>query len=139
MIQKNRPFSEPGDKTVFKMPENYFENFEAALEKRLDALEAEKASSEEKVQTDTRYRRLVLKMENIKPVLYMAAMFVLLIFSVSLVLNLTSGKSSSSLRLSAESTTPSTTTVIPTAEDYLINSIGTYGISEYYVDSESFE
>ena len=118
------------------MPENYFMNFEATLEKRLDALEKEKISSNRLFQDKTESKKFKFSMEALRPILYMAAIFVLLLFSISLVLNLSSDKTSSSLRLSADSQTSSAATSVPTAEDYLINSIGTYGITEYYVDSE---
>ncbi|MDD2612894.1 MAG: hypothetical protein PHR38_08915 [Bacteroidales bacterium] len=136
MKQNKMPFIEPGDRTVFKMPENYFKDFESNLEKHLDALEKEKVSSNGLLQVQTKAKKFKFSMETHRPILYMAAMFVLLLFSISLVLNLSSDKTFSSLRLSAESKTPSATTSVPTAEDYLINSIGTYGITEYYVESE---
>ena len=134
MKQNNQPLNEIGDKTVFKVPENYFEDFQAKLDERLDALKTEK----DLVKKDVHTKRFLLNMDSIKPILYMAAMFVLLVFSVSQILNLTSGKSSSPLGLSVDSNSKSVST-IPSAEDYLINSVGTYGITEYYVDSENFE
>jgi len=130
------PFIEPGDRTVFKVPENYFKDFEANLERHLDTFEKEKVSSNGLLQVQTKAKKFKFSMETHRPILYIAAMFIFLLFSISLVLNLSSDKTSSSLRLSAESQTTSTTSSVPTAEDYLINSIGTYGITEYYVDSE---
>jgi len=139
MKQNNLPFNETGDKTVFKVPENYFINFEAELEKRLDNFEAENQLVDERIQTEKKSKRFFLSMDTAKPILYMAAMFVLVLFSVSLVLNFKSNStSSSSLGLSVESTSQSASS-IPTAEDYLINSVGTYGITEYYLNSENAE
>lgn len=139
MKQKNTHLEEIGDKTVFKVPENYFENFQYEFEKRLYTLNTENIQLEERKPTESKPKGFVIKMESIKPIFFMAAMFILLIFCVSLVLNYTSDRSSYSLRLSAESKTPPKSTVIPTAEDYLINSIGADGITEYYMESESFE
>lgn len=139
MKQNNLPFNDTGDKTVFKVPENYFINFEAELEKRLDNFEAENRLVDERIQTERDSKRFFLSMDTVKPILYMAAMFVLVLFSVSLVLNFKSNTSSSSLGLSVESTSQSASSSIPTAEDYLINSVGTYGITEYYLNSENAE
>jgi len=140
MKDKNLHLNETGNRSVFKVPENYFDDFQAALNKRIDSLEAENEKVRD-VEVESKPKRLFLKMDSIRPVLYMAAMFVLLLFSVGLVLNLTSDKTSSSLHLSAESTTQTKTpaTNIPTAEDYLINSVGTYGITEYYIESGTEE
>lgn len=139
MKQNNRPFNETGDKTVFKVPENYFENFQAELEKRLDNLNTEEIPLREKVQSETEVRKPILRIDTFRPIMYMAAIFILMLFSISVVLNYTSDKTASSLRLSAESTSNSNVSAVPTAEDYLINSVGTYGITEYYVESESLE
>jgi len=135
MKQNNRPFKETGDRTVFNIPENYFVNFKAEMGKRLDAVENEGQRFNSDRKPATKSKGLVLRMETIKPYLYIAAMFVLLLFSISLVMNLKS-KSSSSLGLSVENSSVSS---IPTTEDYLINSVGTSGITEYYMDSEVLE
>ena len=135
MKQNNIPFKEIGDRTVFNMPENYFANFKAEMGKRLDAFESEGKQVDFSVKPATKSKGLVLRMETIKPYLYIAAMFVLLLFSISLVLNLKS-KSSSSLGLSVESNSINS---VSTTEDYLINSVGTTGITEYYMDSEDLE
>jgi len=139
MKQNNLPLKEIGDKTVFNVPENYFVNFKAELGKRLDALEKGRFQAENIAQTPTKSKRFVLRMETARPYLYIAAMFVLLLFSISMILNYTSNKSSSSLGLSVESSSSKSAIYVPTAEDYLINSVGTYGITEYYLDSENIE
>jgi len=135
MKEKNLQLNETGDRTVFKVPEMYFENFEAQLQQRIDALETEANLPKERVEVQKESKRFILKMDSIRPVLYMAAMFVLLIFSMSLILNLTSGKST---KLTAEDKTQSAKIEL-TAEDYLISSVGSYGITQYYVDPESFD
>jgi len=136
MKQNNLPLTETGDLTVFKVPEKYFENFGTQLNQRLDAIGTEKDLSDTKVQADTKSKRYILRLERAKPILYMAAMFVLLFYSVSMILNLTSNKSSIASTAVIKNQTENTEL---TAEDYLISSVGTYGISQYYVDPDSFE
>lgn len=135
MKQNSLQFHEPGNRKVFKVPEKYFETFESQLEQRLDVLEKELRQPNKKIPSETGTRKFVLTMESVRPILYMAAMFVLLVFSIGLILNLTPGRSS---KLSAEDKTPSVKLEL-TAEDYLISSVGTYGITQYYVDPESFD
>jgi len=123
---------EAGDRSVFRVPEDYFAGLEMQLNKRIDALEAEK---ELEIKEASRKKSgIYLTMGNVRPILYMAAMFTLLLFSIGLVFHYTSGNSGS-LRAQETSTEQS----IPTAEDYLISSVGTYGISQYYVESEVTE
>lgn len=125
---KNNLLNEKGDLSCFLVPENYFENLEKQLSERMEALEAEKNVE---VKDKPAQKGFVLSMESIRPFLYMAAMFVLLLFSIALVFKYTSGKSDS---LRAQESVIETN--IPTAEDYLISSVGTYGISQYYVESQ---
>lgn len=133
MKQNIMPLNETGDKTVFNVPENYFNNFKVDFGKRLDAVEIQE---KEKLHTETSYGKFVLNMDKVRPYLYIAAMFVLMIFSIGLVMKYSSEKSSTLLGLSAESNSTSVKNTTPTAEDYLINSVGTYGITEYYVESD---
>lgn len=135
MKQNSLQFHEPGNRKVFKVPEKYFETFESQLEQRLDGLEKNLSQPNEKIPSEIGARKFVLTMERIRPILYMAAMFVILVFSIGLILNLTPGRSS---KLSTEDKTPSVKLEL-TAEDYLISSVGTYGITQYYVDPESFD
>lgn len=120
-----------GDRNVFRVPEGYFDGLEMQLNQRIEALEAEKKLEikEESLKKGGR----VLTMQSVRPMLYMAAMFVLLLFSIALVFRYTNG--SGSLR-AQESRNEQ---VVPTAEDYLISSVGTYGISQYYVESQVTE
>jgi len=131
MKQEKQLLKETGDRSNFIVPENYFEDFKVGLNYRLDALEKEKKETKNKI-------GLLLTMEKVRPFLYVAAIFVFLLFSVALVLNITSDKSSSSLGLSVKSKSKAAT-YVPTAEDYLINSVGTYGITEYYIESENVD
>lgn len=135
MKQKNLPLNETGDLTVFKVPEEFFKNFATQLNQRLDTMETEKVLMDKKPQADTKSRRYVLTMESIKPILSMVAIFVLVLFSVSMILNLTSKKTA----IASTETKKQTEDTELTAEDYLISSVGTYGISQYYVDPKSFE
>lgn len=120
--------NQPGDRSVFKVPTNYFADFEVSLNAHIDAFEAEKRIVY-RDQVETPKKGLQIFMNQYKPILYMASMFVLMLFSVGLVMKYSSGKTNS---LKAET---SKEQVMPTAEDYLISNIGTYGISEYYVES----
>ena len=128
---KNFKLNETGDRSVFRVPEDYFVGLEMQLNKRIEALEAEK-----KLEIRDLSRRnggIILTMQSVRPMLYMAAMFVLLLFSIALVFHYTAGSGS----LRAQETTTEQT--VPTAEDYLISSVGTYGISQYYVESQVTE
>lgn len=123
--------NETGDRSVFRVPEDYFAGLEMQLNKRIEALEAEKKLE---IRDESRKRSgIILTMQSVRPMLYMAAMFVLLLFSIALVFHYTTGSGS----LRAQET--STEQTVPTAEDYLISSVGTYGISQYYVESQVTE
>jgi hypothetical protein len=140
MKKNNLPLNEPGDLTMFKIPEKYFENFSLQLNKRLDIIESEKDLHTIEPQAETKPKRYFLTMNGIKPILYMAAMFVLLLFSIGMILNFTSKKATTTYTASTHNVTKTQNeSSVLTAEDYLINSVGTYGISQYYVDPESFE
>ena len=140
MKKNNLPLNEVGDLTMFKVPEKYFEDFSIQLNKRIDAIESEKNLHTIEPQAETKSKRYFLTMNGVKPILYMAAMFVLLLFSIGMILNFTSKKATTTYTASAHNVikTQNESSVL-TAEDYLINSVGTYGISQYYVDPESFE
>lgn len=128
---KQFTLNETGDRSVFRVPEGYFEGLEKQLSQRIETLEAEK-----KLEIRERSRKkggIILTMQSVRPMLYMAAMFVLLLFSIALVFHYTAGSGS----LRAQET--SSEQAVPTAEDYLISSVGTYGISQYYVESQVTE
>lgn len=131
MKQDKLTLNETGDRSHFNVPENYFVNFKVCLNDRLGAQEKENKESRKQ-------KGLFMNMESVRPFLYVAAIFVFLLFSIALVLNKTSDKSSSSLGLSVEGNSKPAT-YVPTAEDYLINSVGTYGITEYYIESENVD
>jgi hypothetical protein len=77
-------FDQPGNKEIFKVPEHYFENLTAEIQNRI-------ASESAPVQG----RKLF--MNRVKPVLYKAAVFVVLLFSIRAVLNLTNTDKKQSL------------------------------------------
>lgn len=79
--------------------------------------------------------RLTVWMDKYRPVFYLAAMFVLILFSVTTLLNLTNTKSNDD-KLTKETTTNQP---VLTAEDYIISQIGTDGIAEYYVDPDMYD
>jgi len=128
---KNFTLNVTGDRSVFRVPENYFAGLEMQLNERIEAFEAEKKL--ERRLPSPKKGGLILTMQSVRPLLYMAAIFVLLLFSIALVFRYTSGSGS----LRAQET--STQQTVPTAEDYLISSVGTYGISQYYVESQVTE
>jgi len=128
---KKFEWKETGDRSVFRMPEGYFAGLESQLSKRIETLEAEKEWEIKK--TSHKKEGWVLTMQSVRPILYMAAMFVLLLFSIGLIMKYTSGTDS----LRAQETTTEQT--VQTAEDYLIGSVGTYGISQYYIESQVTE
>lgn len=132
MKKVNLPLNETGDRSAFKVPENYFVHFKGALNEQIDALEASKKAAKSKP------KGIILKMDKGKTYLYIAAMFVFMLFSITMVVNQATKKASPSLGLSVEKSSTISNDV-PTAEDYLINSVGTYGITEYYVESENVE
>jgi hypothetical protein len=121
--------NQPGDRTVFKVPANYFADFEVALNARIDAFESDKYRLADEQVVSLPKKGIQVFMNQYRPIMYMASMFVLLLFSIGLVMHYTSGEAST---LKAETSKEQT---LPTAEDYLISNVGTYGISEYYVES----
>jgi hypothetical protein len=127
---KKLNLNETGDRSVFRVPEDYFAGLEVQLNERIVALEAEKRL--EIKEASRKKGGIILTMQSVRPIIYMAAMFVLLLFSIALVFHYTAGSGS----LRAQETNTET---VPTAEDYLISSVGTYGISQYYVESQATE
>jgi len=128
-MKEKTTFREPGDKSVFTVPEGYFEGLSARMNNLIDQTERQEKSRK------TTMHILPGRMERFRPILYLAAMFVLLLFSISTILNLTTDKTTST-SLTKQS---STSKQAPTAEDYLISQLGTDGIAEYYIDSELYE
>ena len=129
---KKFTLNETGNRNVFRVPEDYFAGLEMQLNKRIEALEAEKKREERRMRAPQK-GGIILTMQSARPVLYIAAMFVLLLFSMALVFRYTKG--SGSLRTQQTSSEQA----VPTAEDYLISSVGTYGIAQYYVESQTSE
>lgn len=132
MIHKKLNFDEPGDLSSFKVPEGYFEG----LSSKIDML-IEKADAERTNIFFTEKDTISKKKFDFKPVMYMAAMFVLLLFSLTFVLKLNSKDKNDQAGLLKNSTTDMKQVL--TAEEYLINTVGTYTITEYYIDPDLFE
>lgn len=99
----------------------------------MNSLIDQEASTEARITSDR--PRLSLWMDRYRPVFYLAAMFVLILFSVTTLLKLTSGNEK------ADNLTKETTTTQPvlTAEDYILSQIGTDGIAEYYIDPDMYD
>lgn len=137
-MKENFSLKEPGDKSVFSVPEGYFAGISGRMNKLID-----RSQQQEELVIDTPVRKNNLVwMDRYRPVLYLAAMFVLLLFSVSTLMNITSKKTGGD-NLTKETTTKkqqeSNPSNVPTAEDYLISQIGTDGIAEYYINPELYE
>jgi hypothetical protein len=123
MQEDKQIFKETGRMSNFKVPEGYFESFSVKMNALID-------------QSETKKKRFIYGKLTLRPVLYMAAMFVVLFFSITTVLKLTTkDKQQTGLAVTGNSNAKQ----VITAEDYLISSIGTYAITEYYIDPEYFE
>lgn len=128
----NQKLHQPGDKSVFKVPDNYFESFGAIMGSKIDAFECEKRNMvEQKNHKNASKKGLLVYFDQYKHIMYMASMFVLLLFSIGMIMHYTSDDSGSYKSQSTQNNRP-----VPTAEDYLINTLGTYSISQYYIESE---
>ncbi len=130
-MKENITLKEPGDKSVFNVPEGYFEALSGRMNKLIDR------SQLQEMEVKPVGKQHLTLIERYRPILYMAAMFVLLLFSITMLLNKTSDKSDSG-KLTKETKTSKQQSV-PTAEDYLISQIGTDGIAEYYINPELYE
>lgn len=128
-MNETKPFPPTGDKTPFKVPTGYFEGLSARMDQLIDQEAAPGVTSM------PNRPRLTVWMDKYRPVFYLAAMFVLILFSVTTLLNLTNTKSNDD-KLTKETTTNQP---VLTAEDYIISQIGTDGIAEYYVDPDMYD
>lgn len=106
-------FNKKGDSSVFKVPDNYFENFNKGLGSVIDNVEAKK-----------RKEKKHYLISHMRPYIYAAAILVFAFFAATTILN----------KNKTENRTISDNTTETTVEDYLINTIGTYEISQYYID-----
>lgn len=132
MTMNNQKLHQPGDNSIFKVPDNYFENFSAIMGSRIDAFETEKNSVvEQESNQSTTKKGLLVYINQYKHIMYMASMFVLMLFSIGMIMHYTSDDSASYNSQATQKNRP-----VPTAEDYLINTLGTYSISQYYIESE---
>lgn len=132
MIQKKLNLDGPGNRSSFKVPEGYFEGLTAKMNELIDKTESEN-ENQEVDSIDTR-KSFILKY---KPILYMAAMFVVLLFSLTAVLKFTGNGEKKQSGLMSTNTTD--IKQVLTAEEYVISTVGTYAITEYYIDPEIFE
>lgn len=126
---------EPGDKSSFHVPEGYFAGLPGRMNKLIDR------SQQQETEEKPLGKQRPMWVDRYRPILYMAAMFVLLLFSVSTLLNITSGKSKDDnlAKTATKKQQVGNQQSVPTAEDYLISQIGTDGIAEYYINPELYE
>lgn len=126
-MSNNFNLDRPGNKEVFKVPEHYFENLQAEIQHRIE-MESAPAQG------------IKLFMNRVKPVLYMAAVFVLLLFSIRAVLNLTNTDNKQSIigktdGVEIEEFQESTMT----AEEILLSSLDEYSLMYYYINQDELE
>ena len=120
-------FDQPGNKDVFKVPEHYFENLQSEIQNRI----AEDAAP-------LQGRRLF--MNRVKPVLYMAAVFVVLLFSIRAVLNLTNTDKKQSVISKIDGVEMEEFQVnTMTAEEILLSSLDEYSLMYYYINQDELE
>ncbi len=120
-------FDQPGNKEIFKVPEHYFENLQADIQNRI-------AGESAPVQG----RKLF--MNRVKPVLYMAAVFVLILFSIRAVLNLTNADKQQSVISKIDGVeTEEFQLNTMTAEDILLSSLDEYSLMYYYINQDELE
>lgn len=126
-MSNNFNLDQPGNKEVFKVPEHYFENLQAEIQHRIE-MESAPAQG------------IRLFMNRVKPVLYMAAVFVLLLFSIRAVLNLTNTDNKQSIigktdGVEIEEFQESAMT----AEEILLSSLDEYSLMYYYINQDELE
>lgn len=126
-MSNNFNLDRPGNKEVFKVPEHYFENLQAEIQHRIE-MESAPAQG------------IKLFMNRVKPVLYMAAVFVLLLFSIRAVLNLTNTDNKQSIigktdGVEIEEFQESAMT----AEEILLSSLDEYSLMYYYINQDELE
>jgi hypothetical protein len=126
-MSNNFNLDRPGNKEVFKVPEHYFENLQAEIQHRIE-MESAPAQG------------IRLFMNRVKPVLYMAAVFVLLLFSIRAVLNLTNTDNKQPIigktdGVEIEEFQESAMT----AEEILLSSLDEYSLMYYYINQDELE
>mgnify|MGYP006953735721 FL=1 len=126
-MRNNFNLDRPGNKEEFKVPEHYFENLQAEIQHRIE-MESAPAQG------------IKLFMNRVKPVLYMAAVFVLLLFSIRAVLNLTNTDNKQPIigktdGVEIEEFQESTMT----AEEILLSSLDEYSLMYYYINQDELE
>lgn len=130
MNQNNQTLKEPGDRTPFKVPEGYFKDFAGRMGNIIDHASIEDVVVAEKpVEKKSLYLTL-------RPIIYIAAAFIVLFFSITFIVKKTSVNGAQTEVAKNEQKKGKQDI---TAEDYLINSVGTYTITEYYIDPKLIE
>ena len=120
-------FDQPGNKEVFKVPEQYFEHLQAEIENRIATESAP-------------VHRKMIYINRIKPIFYMAAVFVLLLFSIRGVINLTNqDKKQSVISVIDGVETKEFQVNTMTAEEILLSSLDEYSLMYYYINQDELE
>lgn len=120
-------FDQPGNKEIFIVPEHYFENLQAEIQERIAGESAP-------------LKGRMLFMNRVKPVLYMAAVFVLLLFSIRAVLNLTNTDKKQSVISTIDGLETEKFQVnTMTAEEILLSSLDEYSLMYYYINQDELE
>jgi len=126
-MSNNFNLDQPGNKEVFKVPEHYFENLQAEIQQRIE-MESAPAQG------------IRLFMNRVKPVLYMAAVFVLLLFSIRAVLNLTNTDNKQSIISKTDGVEiEEFQETAMTAEEILLSSLDEYSLMYYYINQDELE
>ena len=126
-MSNNFSLDQPGNKEVFKVPEHYFENLQAEIQQRIE-MESAPAQG------------IRLFMNRVKPVLYMAAVFVLLLFSIRAVLNLTNTDNKQSIISKTDGVEiEEFQETAMTAEEILLSSLDEYSLMYYYINQDELE
>lgn len=126
-MSNNFNLDRPGNKEVFKVPEHYFENLQAEIQHRIE-MESAPAQG------------IRLFMNRVKPVLYMAAVFVLLLFSIRAVLNLTNTDNKQSIISKTDGVEiEEFQETAMTAEEILLSSLDEYSLMYYYINQDELE
>lgn len=135
---EKQPFKlqDKADNEPFKVPEGFFDDFEATLAKRIDALESHKettskTSDEERPVVDITWR------EKLRPYLYFAAMFVLMFFAIKGIVNMRDNQKQELAMQELDVEEVSTEEV--TAEDILMSELDSYNLMYYLYGEDENE
>ncbi len=110
---KNYQLPEDAHKDAFKLPENYFQQFQQQIEEKVDSMEAAKKQQAEVIPMWTK----------IRPYLYLAAMFVILFVGIRGFLFVTDDKAPGIAQELLEQPDSSPLESEYSAEEYLMGSV----------------